>query len=202
MARPASFPGWSLESCGDAGPRGMAAHDRTRLIGRLPLHLPARSIGPPGAASTLILPLAGEAIAAESRRTFHSSFSLRAKVPAGRMRAALDLRAGSRRSGSRAAPFCRFAASSPASGGSRGSCCAAPPASPSPEAGEGEAAACAASSATPSPARGRRCPAGADEAALDLRRGLLLAQRIPDTALRAATLREMLQSFQHLAARS
>ena len=35
MARPASLPGRLLEPCGDARPRGMAAHDRTRLIGRL-----------------------------------------------------------------------------------------------------------------------------------------------------------------------
>src|SRR6476646_7539709 len=35
MTRPASLPGRLLEPCGDARPRGMAAHDRTRLIGRL-----------------------------------------------------------------------------------------------------------------------------------------------------------------------
>jgi len=35
MARPASLPGWLLERRGDAAPRGMAVHDRTRLTGRL-----------------------------------------------------------------------------------------------------------------------------------------------------------------------
>ena len=35
MARPAPFPGRSLEASGDRRPRGMIAHDRTRLIGRL-----------------------------------------------------------------------------------------------------------------------------------------------------------------------
>ena len=37
QAWPASFPGRLLEVRGDADPRGMIAHDRTRLIGRLPL---------------------------------------------------------------------------------------------------------------------------------------------------------------------
>ena len=34
-ARPAPFPGRSLKASGDRRPRGMIAHDRTRLIGRL-----------------------------------------------------------------------------------------------------------------------------------------------------------------------
>ena len=33
----ASLPGRLLEAVGNGGPRGMAAHDRTRLIGGLPL---------------------------------------------------------------------------------------------------------------------------------------------------------------------
>lgn len=36
MAWLASLPGWLLELVGNGEPRGMAAHDRTRLIGRLP----------------------------------------------------------------------------------------------------------------------------------------------------------------------
>src|SRR5207342_2024781 len=35
MTRPASGPGRLLERIGDDAPRGMTAHDRTRLIGRL-----------------------------------------------------------------------------------------------------------------------------------------------------------------------
>jgi hypothetical protein len=35
MTWPASGPGRLLEVCGDADPRGMTVHDRTRLIGRL-----------------------------------------------------------------------------------------------------------------------------------------------------------------------
>jgi len=35
MTWPASSPGWLLEPRGDARPRGMVVHDRTRLIGRL-----------------------------------------------------------------------------------------------------------------------------------------------------------------------
>ncbi len=35
MTLPASLPGWLLEPCGDAGPRGMTVQDRTRLIGQL-----------------------------------------------------------------------------------------------------------------------------------------------------------------------
>ena len=36
MAWPASLPGRLLEAVGNGGPRGMVAHDRTRLIGGLP----------------------------------------------------------------------------------------------------------------------------------------------------------------------
>ena len=42
MAWPALDPGRLLERCGNAAPRGMAVHDRTRLIGRLP-HLRTRA---------------------------------------------------------------------------------------------------------------------------------------------------------------
>ncbi len=35
MAWPALDSGRSLEACGDAGPRRMTVHDRTRLIGEL-----------------------------------------------------------------------------------------------------------------------------------------------------------------------
>lgn len=42
MAWPALGPGRLLERCGNAAPRGMAVHDRTRLIGRLPIFLPGR----------------------------------------------------------------------------------------------------------------------------------------------------------------
>lgn len=38
MAWPALGPGRLLERCGNAAPRGMTVHDRTRLIGRLPIH--------------------------------------------------------------------------------------------------------------------------------------------------------------------
>lgn len=45
MARPASGPGRLLERRGDAAPRGMAVHDRTRLTGRLrPFPFPCRSM--------------------------------------------------------------------------------------------------------------------------------------------------------------
>ena len=37
MSWPATGSGRSLEIRGDADPRGMAVHDRTRLIGRLPI---------------------------------------------------------------------------------------------------------------------------------------------------------------------
>ncbi len=37
MAWPALSPGRLLEASGDGRPRGMTVHDRTRLIGRLPL---------------------------------------------------------------------------------------------------------------------------------------------------------------------
>ncbi len=184
MTRPASFPGWSLESCGDAGPRGMAAHDRTRLIGRLPPHFPARSIGPPGAASTLLLPLAGEGEAAAARHLPLFLLPLAGEgAPQGRMRAALDLRACSQDQDQERPP----------SAASRHL---------PPQAGEAEAAAARHLRLLLLPLAGEGAPQGRMRAALDLRRGLLLAQRIPDTALRAATLREMLQSFQHLAARS
>src|SRR5471030_381507 len=36
MTRPASPAGWLLEPHSNVRPRGMAVHDRTRLIGRLP----------------------------------------------------------------------------------------------------------------------------------------------------------------------
>ena len=36
MAWLASLPGRLLEAVGNGGPRGMVAHDRTRLIGGLP----------------------------------------------------------------------------------------------------------------------------------------------------------------------
>ncbi len=39
MAWPALGPGRLLERCGDAAPRGMTVHDRTRLIGRLPISM-------------------------------------------------------------------------------------------------------------------------------------------------------------------
>lgn len=35
MPLPAALSGRSLEAAGDGSPRGMIAHDRTRLIGRL-----------------------------------------------------------------------------------------------------------------------------------------------------------------------
>ena len=50
MAWLVPHPGWLLEACGDAGPRGMTVHDRTRLNGRLRHFLvpPIRAIAPPG----------------------------------------------------------------------------------------------------------------------------------------------------------
>src|SRR5690606_20124378 len=40
MAWLVPHPGWPLDAGGDAGPRGMTAHDRTRLTDRL-RHLPS-----------------------------------------------------------------------------------------------------------------------------------------------------------------
>ena len=62
MTRPASLPGRLLEPCGDARPRGMAAHDRTRLIGRLHvLAIEGGASAPPSIRRVLPpLPLAGE----------------------------------------------------------------------------------------------------------------------------------------------
>src|SRR5690606_16435992 len=50
MPRPAVPPGRLLERIGDDAPRGMTAHDRTRLIGRL------RHLSPGPGARTLAAP--------------------------------------------------------------------------------------------------------------------------------------------------
>jgi hypothetical protein len=61
MTRPASLPGRLLEPCGDARPRGMAAHDRTRLIGRLLFfYFIFFTHGVSNSLAFLPLPLAGE----------------------------------------------------------------------------------------------------------------------------------------------
>ncbi len=46
MAWPALDPGRLLERCGDAAPRGMTVHDRTRLIGRLPISIKGAPFAP------------------------------------------------------------------------------------------------------------------------------------------------------------